>query len=170
MPDSASYEQAPVAAPPPPAALPPSPPAPRRRWPRRLAPLSLLPVAAAGIAYILAFNPTDRTPDPTGPCAWHMLFGIDGPGCGGTRMVWYLLHGDLVEAARHHLAAFIAVPFVLYAFVQWTAHWTFGVRLPAFRPSPKLLIAYGIAFVLYSTVLRNLPFAPFDWFYVADLT
>jgi Protein of unknown function (DUF2752) len=40
---------------------------------------------------VLAYNPTDRIPDPTGPCTWHALFGIDGPGCGGTRMLWYLL-------------------------------------------------------------------------------
>ncbi len=146
-------------------------PQPRRRgWLRRLAPLAVLPPVGAGIAYILSFNPTDRVTDPTGPCAWHLLFGIDGPGCGGTRMVWHLLHGDLIEAARHHLLAFIAVPFVVYAFIQWLANWTFGVKLPAFRPSVPLIIGYIVAFLLYSTVLRNLPFPPFDWFYVENLT
>lgn len=148
----------------------PASPKPRRRWLRWLAPLSVLPVAGAAIAYILAFNPTDRVTDPGGPCVWHLVFGVDGPGCGGTRMVWYLLHGDLIEAARHHLVAFIAVPFVVYAYVQWLAKWTFGVQLPAFRPSVRLLIGYAVAFLLYSTVLRNLPFPPFDWFYVENLT
>ena len=147
-----------------------APQRPRRGWLRRLAPLAVLPAVGAAIAYVLTFNPTDRIADPGGPCVWHMLFGIDGPGCGGTRMVWYLLHGDLVEAARHHLVAFIAVPFVVYAYIEWLARWSFGVRLPAFRPSVRLLIGYAVAFLLYSTVLRNLPFPPFDWFYVADLT
>ncbi|MGH3739195.1 MAG: DUF2752 domain-containing protein [Micromonosporaceae bacterium] len=143
---------------------------PRRSWLRRLTPLAVLPPVGAAIAYILAFNPTDRVADPTGPCAWHLLFGIDGPGCGGTRMVWYLLHGDLIEAARHHLVALIAVPFVVYAFIQWLANSTFGVRLPVFRPSLRLVIGYIVAFLLYSTVLRNLPFPPFDWFYIENLT
>ncbi|MGH3736305.1 MAG: DUF2752 domain-containing protein [Micromonosporaceae bacterium] len=161
MADTTTYPyQAPAAA----------PVKPQRRWPRRLTPLSILPVAAAAIAYILAFNPTDKVTDPTGPCAWHMLFGIDGPGCGGTRMAWYLLHGDLIEAARHHLVAFIAVPFVVYAYIQWLANWTFGIKLPVFRPSLRLVIGYIVAFLLYSTVLRNLPFPPFDWFYVENLT
>jgi len=142
----------------------------RRAWLRRLAPLTVLPPVGAVIAYILAFNPTDRVADPTGPCPWHALFGIDGPGCGGTRMVWYLLHGDLVEAARHHLAALIAVPFLVYAFVVWTANWTFGARLPAFRPSGRLVVAYLVAFAVYSMVLRNLPWPPFSWFYVENLT
>lgn len=34
-----------------------------------------------------------------------LLTGINGPTCGGTRLVWYLLHGDLVQTARHHLVA-----------------------------------------------------------------
>ena len=141
----------------------------RRGWLRRLAPLAVLPPVVAALGYVLAFNPTDRVGDPTGPCLWHMLVGIDGPGCGGTRMVWYLLHGDLVQAARHHLAALIAVPFLLYAFAAWTANWTFGARLPQFRPSGKLVVAYLVAFVLYSVVLRNLPWPPFAWFYVDNL-
>src|SRR5207245_11407315 len=75
----------------------------------RSTPLWLLPLPAAWVAYVLSFNPTDRIPDPTGPCLWHRLFGIDGPSCGITRMTWYLLHGDLLDAARMHLAAFVAV-------------------------------------------------------------
>ena len=144
--------------------------APRRNWLRRLAPLSVIPVVGAAIGYVLAFNPTDRVPDPSGPCVWHMLFGVDGPGCGGTRMVWYLLHGDLLQAARHHLVAFVAVPFVAYAFLAWLANWTFGIKVPQFRPSVRLVVGYFIVFVLYSVVLRNLPWHPFDWFYVDDLT
>ncbi|MGH3715822.1 MAG: DUF2752 domain-containing protein [Micromonosporaceae bacterium] len=142
----------------------------RRGWLRRLAPLTLLPPAAGVIWYVLAFNPSDRIADPTGPCVWHALTGINGPGCGGTRMVWFLLHGDLIEAARHHLLAFIAVPFLAYGYLAWLANWTFGIRLPQWRPSARLLVGYAVAFLLYSTVLRNLPWAPFAWFNIEDLT
>jgi hypothetical protein len=38
-------------------------------------------------------------PDRAVPVA--RAVGIDGPGCVGTRMVWYLLHGNVVQAARH---------------------------------------------------------------------
>lgn len=40
---------------------------------------------AAAVGYVLTFDPTDRVADPTGPCTWHVLFGINGPTCGGTR-------------------------------------------------------------------------------------
>ncbi len=94
----------------------PAPADHRPPW-RRLVPLFVLTPVAAALGYVLAFDPTDRTPDPTGPCVWHATLGIDGPACGGTRMVRYLLHGDLVQAARHHLLALVAVPFLGYAFV-----------------------------------------------------
>ncbi|ADU09694.1 DUF2752 domain-containing protein [Micromonospora aurantiaca] len=135
----------------------------------RYTPLAVWVMLAGATAYVLAFNPTDRLADPTGPCVWHALFGIDGPGCGGTRMYWYLVHGNLIQAARHHLAAWAATPFVLYALVAWTASWTFGRRLPQLRIPRSAYVTYLAFFLLYSVVLRNLPWAPFTWFYVPDL-
>ena len=135
----------------------------------RYTPLWLLPLPAAAIAYVLAFDPTDQIADPTGPCTWHALFGIDGPSCGLTRMTWYLLHGDLIDAARMHLAALLVVPVGAYAYFWWVAGWVLGRRLPMFRVTKGLAIGYVVFFVVYSVVLRNLPWAPFDWFYVPDL-
>ena len=89
---------------------------PDRLWVQRLATVSGLPVVGSAAGFVLRFNPTDRVADPTGPCLWHAATGINGPACGGTRMFYYLLHGDLVQAARHHLVALIAVPFLVYAF------------------------------------------------------
>ncbi len=136
----------------------------------RYTPMWLLPVPAAWFAYVLAYDPTDRIGDPTGPCLWHMAFGIDGPSCGITRMTWYLLHGDLLDAGRMHLAALLAVPVGAYAWVWWVAGWVVGRRLPMFRVTRRLAIGYAIVFLVYSVVLRNLPWPPFTWFYVPDLT
>jgi len=135
----------------------------------RYTPLWLLPVAAGWFTYVLTFNPTDDVMDPTGPCPWHMLFGIDGPTCGITRMTWYLLHGDLVDAARMHLAALVLVLVGVYAYLWWVAGWVFGRRLPMLRVTKPVAIGAVVAFLLYSVVLRNLPWPPFDWFYVPDL-
>lgn len=136
----------------------------------RLAVTSVWAGLAGAVAYILLFNPTDRIADPTGPCTWHMFTGINGPTCGGTRMVWYLLHGDLVEAARHHLVALVGVPFALYALAAWTAQVWFGRRWPVLRLSPWVYIAYGAVWLLYAVVLRNLPWQPFSWFDIPNLT
>ncbi|MFF4894427.1 DUF2752 domain-containing protein [Micromonospora chersina] len=140
------------------------------RTAQRAATLVLAGAIGAAAAFVLRFNPTDRVADPTGPCLWHALTGINGPSCGGTRMFYYLLHGDLVDAARHHLAALVAVPFLLYAGVRWAGIAWLGRELPALRLSPRVYWAYGVAFVLYSTVLRNLPWPPFTWFDIPNLT
>ncbi|GAA2585640.1 hypothetical protein GCM10010399_14550 [Dactylosporangium fulvum] len=143
----------------------------RRRsgWVRYI-PLWLLTLPAGWFAYVLAYNPTDRVADPTGPCLWHAVFGIDGPTCGITRMTWYLLHGDLIDAARMHLAALLLVPIGAYAYLWWAGGWILGVQLPMLRISTKLAIGYAAFFLLYATVLRNLPWSPFTWFYVPNLT
>lgn len=143
---------------------------PWRRLALAAAPWGAWVTLAAAIGYVLAYNPTDHTPDPTGPCLWHAIFGIDGPGCGGTRMVWYLLHGDLVQAARHHLAALIATPVAIYALIAWTTAATFGKRLPTPRITRRAWLAYAAFFLIYAVLLRNLPWPPFTWFYVPNLT
>ena len=144
-------------------------PSPSRAW-QRTATLGVLGVLAAAIGFVLRFNPTDQVPDPTGPCAWHALTGINGPSCGGTRMFWYLIHGDLVEAARHHLPALIAVPFAGYAFLQWSLRVWFGVTLPSLRLNRWAYVAYAAGWLIFTTVLRNLPWAPFSWFGIPNLT
>lgn len=150
--------------------MPPQMPAgPRRRLFPALRPLlSLLPFAAAA-AFVLRFDPTDRTGDPTGPCLWHTATGINGPTCGGTRMFYYLIQGNVVEAARHHLPALLAVPFLVYAWLRWALNLWFGVRLPALKFGWKTYVAYGVFFVVFTTVLRNLSWGPFSWFNIPNL-
>jgi Protein of unknown function (DUF2752) len=136
----------------------------------RLGPAGVWLTLGAATAWVLAFNPTDRTPDPTGPCLWHMLTGINGPTCGGTRMFWYLLHGNLVQAARHHLAALIGLLYGLYALTVWTVNTYGGRRLPLWRPGRAATAGYIGFFFLYAVVLRNLPWQPFAWFDIPNLT
>lgn len=130
----------------------------------RLTPLGVWAALAGAIAYVLANNPADRSPDLLGGCGWYAMTGTNGPTCGGTRMVWYLLHGDIVNAARMHVVALVGTPFALYMLVQWSAGWLFGLRLPALRLPWWIYAAYGVAFVVFGAVLRNLP--GFEWFHL----
>lgn len=41
------------------------------------------------------------------PCAFHTFTGLYCPGCGGTRAVTFLLHGDSIRSLIYH-------PFVIY--------------------------------------------------------
>ena len=134
--------------------------------PSWLAPLAILGCVGAAGTYVLGNDPTDATLDPVGPCAFKALTGLDCPGCGGTRMVWYLLHGDVLQAVRHHIVALIAIPILAWAYVVFAAKRLFGVQLPSKRIPLVAVLGY-LVFWLVFAVLRNLPCAPFDWFYVS---
>jgi hypothetical protein len=157
-------------------AMTPSYPAGSERAGRWRSPLfRLLPViplaALAGAAWwVERFNPTDGSPDPTGPCAWHAVTGINGPTCGGTRAFYELLHGNVIEAVRYHLPFVVAVPVLAYWWLAWTVELWTGRRLPRLRPKPWMVITYVVAALVFTTVLRNLPFAPFHWFDIPNLT
>ncbi|MCW6006121.1 DUF2752 domain-containing protein [Micromonospora sp. CPCC 205371] len=135
------------------------------RSPRWLAPVAALGCMASAVGYTLIADPTDSTADAAPTCLLKLTTGFDCPGCGGTRAFWYVLHGNLPAAARHHILFLFALPFLLYMYVAWAGQRVFGRKLPQLRISPKTIgVFLGVWFVF--TIARNLPWAPFTWLYV----
>lgn len=135
------------------------------RTPRWTAPALALTCMAGATGYVLVSDPTDGGADAVPTCLLKLTTGFDCPGCGGTRAFWYVLHGNLPAAARHHAMFVFALPFLLYMFVAWSGQQLFRWRLPMLRVGPKTIGFFLAAWGAF-TVLRNLPFAPFTWFYV----
>ncbi|MPZ25186.1 MAG: DUF2752 domain-containing protein [Micromonosporaceae bacterium] len=134
------------------------------RSPRWVAPVAILVCLGGAVAYVLGREPIDGAADET-TCLLKYTTGYDCPGCGGTRAFFFLIQGNLPAAARHHLVFVFAVPFLVYLYVAWAGNLVFGWRLPQLRPSP-LVVGILVATLGVFTVLRNLPWAPFTWFYV----
>jgi len=135
------------------------------RMPRWAAPVAALGTMAVAVGYTLYSDPTHSSPDAAPSCVLKLLTGLDCPGCGGTRAFWYLLHADLPAAARHHLLFVFAVPFLLYLYLAWAGRQVFGWKLPQLRVTPVMIGVFLAAWGVF-TVLRNLPWAPFDYLYV----
>lgn len=135
------------------------------RSPRWLAPVAALGCMAGAVGYTLVTHPTDSTADAVPTCLLKLTTGFDCPGCGGTRAAWYLLHGNLPAAARHHILFVFALPFLLYLYVAWAGRQLFNWRLPQLRLSPTVIGVFLGAWLAF-TILRNLPWAPFTWLYV----
>lgn len=116
-------------------------------------PLALLTAAgAAAIGLQAVFDPfTQDVP----LCPFHLLTGLDCPGCGATRAVHALLAGDPVLALRSNAMIVIALPVALALFVRW-GHARVRGRSAPLRPSNTLMIALG-ALVLAYSIARNLP-------------
>ena len=58
-----------------------------------------------------------------------------------------------------------AAPYLLYMYVAWAGNLAFGWKLPTLRLTPKTISIF-LAIWFGFTILRNLPWAPFTWFYV----
>lgn len=136
------------------------------RTPRWVSPLGLTALLSGGVAYTLLMRPTQAGATDAPTCVMKLLTGFDCPGCGGTRAAWYLLHGDIPAAAHHHAMLVFATPFLAYMYVSWTLNRLAGrTVLPTMQLSTGTLIGFLVAWVIFS-VVRNLPWAPFDWLFV----
>lgn len=135
------------------------------RAPRWAVPLAALGCVGIGMAYALISDPTRSDPDAAPTCLLKLTTGLDCPGCGGTRALWYVLHADLPAAARHHFLFVFALPFLTWLFVAWAGNRAFGWKLPEVQFSPKVVGMFLAAWAVFS-VARNLPWAPFTSLYV----
>jgi len=135
------------------------------RSPRWGAPLAVTACMGSAVVYTLMQHPADSTAFSAPSCLLKLTTGFDCPGCGGTRAAWYLLHGNIPQAARHHAVFVFALPFLLYMYVAWAVNLVAGRRLPMLRLSPKTVGVFLAIWGIFS-VARNLPWAPFTWLYV----
>jgi Protein of unknown function (DUF2752) len=135
------------------------------RIPRAATPILIGLCFLGGVGYTLASDPTNATAASSPTCLIKLSTGFDCPGCGGTRAFYYLLHGNVPAAARSHIFAVFAAPFLLYLYVVWAARVIFKKQLPALRISPTLVGVFLGAWGIWA-VARNLPWAPFTWFFV----
>ncbi len=115
-------------------------------------------VLALGAAAILFFfNPTQYHFYPI--CTFHKLTGLYCPGCGATRAVYALLHGDLLTAT-HDNALLMLLMLAGGGRGLWMAWEKFrGRPVGRFYPVWTLWVVLTLAMVFW--VVRNLP--GFEW-------
>ncbi|BBX64832.1 membrane protein [Mycobacterium saskatchewanense] len=134
------------------------------------APLSLaapLAVAASTTLVCAAVWVGDPT-TPNGPlpvCPTKALLGIDCPGCGSMRMLYSLMHGNLLAAARFNALGLAALVLLVWAYLAWTYGRATGRRIRGWQHQ-RWSAAVALGLVVIWFVVRNLPFAPFSALHV----
>ncbi|GAB2572922.1 hypothetical protein GCM10027168_02260 [Streptomyces capparidis] len=109
-------------------------------------PLGLLAAGLAGAAHLYGTNPHE--PGSLLPrCPFNWATGLLCPGCGGTRMAYDLLHGDLVTAFHDNAALLAATPVLALLYLRWL-----GAGLRG-RRNPPRLGGRGAAAVLVAAVV-----------------
>ena len=115
------------------------------RFPWNVA-VGLVAVMAGVVLY--TFDPSQNRFFPV--CPSFALTGLYCPGCGTTRALHALLHGDFARAASMNVAVFVTLPLLALL-----------MAVPRLRYHRGFSIAILICVVLYG-VLRNVPIYPFS--------
>ena len=94
------------------------------------------------------------------PCVFHLITGLDCPGCGVTRMLRALAAGDLAAAWRFNPFVLLALPLLLLLFLRLTVRYVItGQRAP--NRGENALVWVLIAGLVLFGILRNMPFYPY---------
>jgi hypothetical protein len=108
-------------------------------------------------AIVFFFNPSTHGFFPT--CMFHAATGLYCPGCGATRALYALLHGNFLLALKDNTLFIVS----LAALAGWGARfifWKLKKRPATFNLSPKFLWGFLVVAVVF-TVMRNLPWFSF---------
>ncbi|MCA1578484.1 MAG: DUF2752 domain-containing protein [Acidobacteria bacterium] len=112
----------------------------------------------AGAVYLFIFEPGRTGFFPV--CVFRLLTGLTCPGCGTTRALHAILHGELETAFMLNPLLLLASPLLVYAFMRYSVTvMRGGVPRKNAVPAPYL---YALFFVLMGFwIFRNTPFYPF---------
>lgn len=117
------------------------------------------PVAAAGVWLLQHVDP-NQPGNLLPKCLFHELTGWWCPGCGMTRALHALVHGDAGQALHMNPLGVVMLA-VLPAMLLWSWGWQPRRLRPFMRwaMDPRLWLVLIPAYWL----LRNLPWPPFTW-------
>jgi hypothetical protein len=113
---------------------------------------------AIGATYLFIFEPGKSGFFPA--CPFRTLTGFTCPGCGSTRGLHCLLHGDVVAAFEFNPLMVVALPFLLYALARYTAAAVSGRPLQKHHLNSKYIWVL-FAVIMSFWVFRNTRLYPF---------
>ena len=113
---------------------------------------------ALGATYLFIFEPGKTGFFPG--CPFRAITGFTCPGCGSTRGLHRLLHGDMVAAFELNPLMVLSLPFLLYALLRYTNAAVRGRPLHRIQLNSKYIWMLLVV-ILSFWVFRNTPFYPF---------
>ena len=111
----------------------------------------LLVLGAAACAVLLLVPPGSPHAKWLPKCMFHQMTGLYCPGCGATRALSAMLHGDVKASLHNNALLFPLLALIVFLIV---------------KPQTSLKRPFAItiaAVVLGFTILRNIPVAPFTY-------
>ncbi len=125
---------------------------------RRLTALFIWSAIGFSSVYLWIFEPGKTGFFPT--CPFRMLTGLNCPGCGSTRGLHRLVHGDLLGAFQFNALLVIVLPFMFYALARYTLAAATGRPYQRHYVKPRYLWML-IGLIMAFWIVRNTRFYPF---------
>lgn len=107
-------------------------------------------------AFYFFWNPSEILALPL--CPFKNLTSYFCPGCGGQRAFHQILHGNFADAFHSNLLIYLLLPFVLLKISDEL----FETTISKFFLLNNKGIWTFLGFMIVFTILRNLPFCPFN--------
>jgi Protein of unknown function (DUF2752) len=107
-------------------------------------------------AFYFFWNPSEISLLPL--CPFKNLTNFYCPGCGGQRAFHQILHGNFVDAFHSNFLIYFFLPFFLLKISDEIFNTTFSKNF--LLTNKEIWIFLG--FLIIFTILRNLPFYPFN--------
>ena len=115
-------------------------------------------IGIAGAVALFFLDPTKHSFFPK--CAFHLATGYSCPGCGSSRALYALTHGNVLEAVRLNPGILCLLGMGVTDFGRYIRSTTQPKPFHTLFANTWLVIGLVIGMVVYA-VLRNLPWAPF---------
>ena len=125
--------------------------------PRLIAALVWLGLLAGG-AYLYIFEPGKSGFFPL--CPFRALTGLNCPGCGSTRCLHQLLHGDIVSAFKLNPLFMLMLPFAVWLLLRYTFAAFTGRQLRSIELRPRYVWPV-LGLIVGFWIFRNTSLYPF---------
>ncbi|MGC4955241.1 DUF2752 domain-containing protein [Actinomadura citrea] len=125
---------------------------------RAFVPHAAVLAGVVGGVLVIAFRADPNEPGHYPGCPFLALTGFYCPGCGMTRLVYALAHGQVGTAFGLNPLLFVLLPVFGYLYARWTVRTAQGLPMGSALFKPAVAYSFvGLLFVYW--VARNLPFA-----------
>ena len=89
------------------------------------------------------------------PCLFHSVTGLWCAGCGGSRMVISILHGDFKQAFYYNQLLFVSTPIFLFFFIDYIISNIISKK-ELYKSIPKFVYYIYIVLLVLFMILRNI--------------
>jgi hypothetical protein len=116
-------------------------------------------LASLGII-LFQFNPSLYAFYPR--CQFYAITGLYCPGCGAQRALHSLVHLHFLTTLRDNAPLILSLPILGYLGVRLIGR-ELGARMLPALPLPRHWLRFLIIATILFTVLRNIPYSPFNY-------